>query len=250
MRTFILSDTSTDFTTNNDLALLDPNKEYEAALVSLSTYNSIPNISENRNNKFVYSTDRGVSWREIALDTGAYELKGIKDQIKRSINENGDDEGAIEITENLSTLKSVVNIKNANYQVDFGVEHSLGPVLGFDKQVISYSYNTSPKKVDINDINSILVNIDIITGSYNQGRQFPTIHSFYPKVPSGYKIIEEPKPIYYPVTRHDLCRMRLWLTDQNGNSINLTGEKITVKIHVRETKHSVLNNIFNKSLLK
>ena len=46
MCTFILSNTSTDFTTVNDSATLDPNKKYEAALVYLSTYNSIPNISK------------------------------------------------------------------------------------------------------------------------------------------------------------------------------------------------------------
>jgi hypothetical protein len=63
-------------------------------------------------------------------------------------------------------------------------------------------------------------------------------------------------PIYYPVSRDDLSRMRLWLTDQDGNSIDLAEERLTVKIHVRETKNSVLNSILHnlidikKSLLK
>jgi len=105
-------------------------------------------------------------------------------------------------------------------------------------------------------INSIFVNLDIVMGSYVKGQQFPTIHSFYPNVPRGYAIIEEPMPIYYPVSRNDLIRMRLWLTDQDGNSIDLAEERLTVRIHVRETKNSVLNSILDnlkdikKSLIK
>ena len=93
-------------------------------------------------------------------------------------------------------------------------------------------------------------------GSYVKGQQFPTIYSFYPNVPRGYAIIEEPMPIYYPVSRDDLSRMRLWLTDQDGNSIDLAEERLTVRIHVRETKNTVLNSILDnlkdikKSLLK
>jgi hypothetical protein len=243
MCTFILSNSSTDFTTINDSATLDPNKSYEAALVYLSTYNSIPNISEKINNRFTYYN--GSTWKSIELDTGAYELEDINYEIKRQIKTNGDDEAAIEISANISTLKSIVNIEKANYQVDFGVDHSIGSVLGFEKAVISSGYNRSHKKVDITLINSILVNLDIIMGSYNKGHQYPTIYSFHPNVPRGYAIIEEPTPIYYPVSRHDISRMRLWLTDQDGKLIDLAEERLTVRIHVRETKNSVLNSILD-----
>jgi hypothetical protein len=36
--------------------ILDQGKKYEAAFLSLETYNSIPNITD-KNNKFVYSTN-------------------------------------------------------------------------------------------------------------------------------------------------------------------------------------------------
>lgn len=246
MSTFILSDTSTNFTTINDSAVLDPNKQYEAALVYLSTYNSIPNVSaEKNNNKFTYSTDNGLAWKSITLDTGAYELEHVYHEIKRRIKENGDDESSIEITANISTFKSVVNIKNTSYQIDFREDQTIGSLLGFNKEVISFGYHKSSKKVDITVISSILINLDIITGSYVKGRLFPTIHSFYPNVPPGYVIIENPKPIYYPVSRHDVSRMRLWLTDQNGNSIDLDGEILTARIHVRETKNNVTNTILD-----
>ena len=41
----------------------------------------------------------------LALDTGAYELEDINNEIKRRLKANGDDEATIEITANISTLK-------------------------------------------------------------------------------------------------------------------------------------------------
>ena len=48
--TFIMSSNSTDFeTTNYPTIHLDSKKQYEAALISLDTYNSIPNVIGDNN---------------------------------------------------------------------------------------------------------------------------------------------------------------------------------------------------------
>src|SRR5271157_3540704 len=88
------------------------NKQYEATLLSLDTYNSIPNIIEGKNNEFKYYN--GEAWKTIILSTGAYELNAINNEIKRQIIANGDSETAIDITADVSTLKSIVNIDNPN----------------------------------------------------------------------------------------------------------------------------------------
>jgi hypothetical protein len=90
-------------------------------------------------------------------------------------------------------------------------------------------------------VNSILVNIDIIMGSYVNGSPSPAMYSFYPNVAPGYKIVERPNPslIYYPLSRHDISRMRVWLTDQNGNLVDLRGETVTIKIYLREVKNKM-----------
>ena len=44
MTSFILSGITSDFVTCYDSVILNPNKKYEAALSSLDTYNSIPNM--------------------------------------------------------------------------------------------------------------------------------------------------------------------------------------------------------------
>jgi len=244
MTSFILSGNTSDFVTCHDSVIVDPNKKYEAALLSLDTYNSIPNISANKNNIFTYSIDNGVSWKTVALKTGAYELQAINNEIKRQIITNGDDESALNLSANISRLTSIVTIEKPMYKVDFGVANSIGSVLGFDAEVISHGYNESTNIVNIMQINSILVNIDIIMGSYVNGSQSPTLYSFYPNVPPGYKIVERPNPslVYYPLSRHVISRMRVWLTDQNGNLIDLRGESLTIRIHVREIKSRSIEN--------
>ena len=73
--TFILSGNTADFTTYISSPIyLDQNKQYEAALLSIDTYNSIPNITD-KNNKFKYSNDRGIHWKTLTLNKGSYDFK-------------------------------------------------------------------------------------------------------------------------------------------------------------------------------
>jgi hypothetical protein len=248
MVSFILSGNTSDFVTCHNSVMLDPTKNYEAALLSLETYNSIPNVTKNKNNIFKYSIDGGATWKNVALDTGAYELQAINSEIKRQIIVNGDDESAINISANISKLTSIVSIENPRYKIDFGVSNSIGPILGFKKVIIGHGYNESQNIVNIMQVNSILVNLDIIMGSYVNGLQSPTLYSFYPNVSPGYKIVERPNPslIYYPLSRHDISRMRVWLSDQNGNSIDLRGEALTIRIHVRES-NPIMNELLKIS---
>ena len=252
---FILTGKSSDFTTCFNSVILDPTKQYEAALLSIDTYNSIPNIIEGKNNAFRYYN--GEDWKTIFLSTGSYELDSINNEIKRQLIANGDIEMGIDITANISTLKSIVNINNPNCKVDFGVPNSIGSVLGFEQNdrctdaVIGHGYNVSPNIVDIIQVNSILVNIDMIMGSYVNGSSSPTIYSFYPNVAPGYKIVERPNPslIYFPVSRHDISRMRVWLTDQNGNLVDFRWETITIRIYIREVKSRSIENDILKAIL-
>lgn len=238
MVTFILSGRTSDFTTCHNSIILDSNKRYEAALLSLDTYNSIPNITNGRNNIFSYSPDSGKTWKTITFGTGAYELSAINMEIKRQLIVNGDQKNAISISANESRLTSIVSIEISSYNVNFGVDNSIGPVLGFGAVIIGSGYNESPNIVDIMPVNSIIVNTDIIVGSYVNGFPSPAIYSFSPEVPPGYKIVERPNPslIYYPVSRQDVSRIRVWLTDQHGKPVNFQGETITLSISIREVK--------------
>jgi hypothetical protein len=243
--TLILSGETTDFITYLSPSIhLDPNENYEAALLSIDLYNSIPNITEE-NNKFKYSADNGTTWKIITLDKGSYELAAINDEIKRQMILNGDydntnNEFYINITANVSELKCIVDITNISYIVDFTVENSIGPTLGFQSVVIYYGYNKSQDIVDITKVNSVLVNVDIISGCYVNGTLSPAIYSFNPnKVSPGYKIDERPNPslTYYPISRLSINSIRVWLTDQDNNPIDLRADRVTVKLYIREVKN-------------
>ena len=82
-------------------------------------------------------------------------------------------------------------IKN-NYLFDFRRYKSINDLLGFHSKVYISGFNESEDMVNILTINSILVNIYIISGSYVNGSIQPTIYSFFPNVTPGYTIIENP----------------------------------------------------------
>ena len=89
--------------------------------------------------------------------------------------------------------------------------------------------------VNIRTINSILVNIDIISGSYVNGSTQPTIYSLFPDVSPGYKMIENHHSLLYiQITSDAIHSIKIWLTDQNGNELNLRGESLAMRFHLRE----------------
>ena len=89
--------------------------------------------------------------------------------------------------------------------------------------------------INILTIKSILVNIDIIFGSYVNGSTQSTIHSLFQDVSPGYKIIENPRNlVYLPITSDTMHGITIWLTDQNGNELNLRGENLSMRFHLRE----------------
>jgi len=231
-----MSGTSNDFTTAYSPPLrLDPSKHYEAALLSIDLYNSFPNITDE-NNQLKYSTDSGKQWKTIKLDTGSYELSSINDEIQRQLIENGDYDDVkspFSVTANLSTLKSIIEITKDEFKVDLD---TLAPTLGFDlHKKLEKGYHESPKIVDIMKINSILVNVDVISGSYVNGSLSSAIYSFFPNVRPGRKIVERPSPslIYFPINRFDINSIRVWLTDQNNKPIDVRAERVTVRIAIR-----------------
>ena len=102
--------------------------------------------------------------------------------------DKANDKDSIEISANIKTLKSEMILKN-NYEVDFRQDKSINSLLGFHSKIYTSGFNESENMVNIRTMNSILVNIDIISGSYVNGSTQFTIYSFFPDVSPGYKII-------------------------------------------------------------
>ena len=89
--------------------------------------------------------------------------------------------------------------------------------------------------VNILTIKGILVNTEIISGSYVNGSMQSAIYSIFPDVSSGNKIIENPHNILYlPLTADTIYSITIWLTDQNGDELNLRVENLSMRFHLRE----------------
>ena len=224
----------------NPTLQLDRDKEYDIALVNLETYYSFPNIDET-NNVFVYSPDNGNSWVKIKIPEGSYEIDDINNTIQHEMKKRGhhdpiNEDYYITISANSDTLKSVL-ILEKDYQVDFNHRDSLAKVLGFTGAKYTGGFHESENVVNILIINSILVNIDIISGSYVDGTTKNTIYSFFPKVSPGYKIIETPiNLVYLPISLDTIYRLRVSITDQDDHLFNLRNEKLTIRFHIREAR--------------
>ena len=196
---------------------LDRNKVYEIALVNLETYYSFPNIDDT-NNVFVYSPDQGVTWVKIKIPTGSYEIDDLNNTVHLDMEKQGhydevNNEYYINISANSNTLKSVLII-DAGYQVDFNQPNNLSKVLGFTGNKYVEGFHESENVVNVLTINSILVNIDIIGGSYVNGTTKNTIYSFFPKVSPGYKIIESPvNLVYLPILIDTIANLNISITE-------------------------------------
>ena len=234
----IVSDNESKFTTIlNPTLELDRDKKYEIALVNLESYYSFPNINET-NNVFVYSPDNGNLWVKIKIPEGSYEIDDINNTIQHEMEKRGhhdpiNEDYYIYISANSNTLKYVL-IMEKDYQVDFNHQNSLATVLGFTGAKNTKGFHESENVVRIN---SILVNIDIISGSYINGTTKNTIYCFFRKVSPGYKIIETPvNLVYLPITLDTIDRLGVSITEQDDHLLNLRNEKLTIRFHIRESR--------------
>jgi len=93
-------------------------------------YNANLNISVN--NVFTYSTDGHITWKNVTLNTGAYELQAINNEIKQQIIANSDNES--ELTQN----KPVIQTQNFAWRLSLtgGVEKARWIIIGFQTDQI------------------------------------------------------------------------------------------------------------------
>lgn len=199
--------------------------EWEIALIGFTTFNSIPNIEEGKNNLFYY----GSPPVKIELPTGSYEIDDISEFIKAKLPSGT----TFELTGNNNTLKAELR---CSLPVHFSEAHTLGDILGFDKvALIENTLHSSTQPVNIIKVNTIRVECNISRGSYENGKESHILFEYAPSVPPGYKIIAVPRNfIYLPLNVQRINNVTVYLKDQTGELINFRGEEITLRLHVRK----------------
>ena len=226
----VVSDNKTRFKTWFKLRIqLDKKKDYEIALINRETCYSFPNI--DRSNKcFTYSLNVPL-WIDILIPEGSYHVDDINEFIQRQLRKNCHYDKATDKDD----IKKSEMILKINYEIDFIQKKSINILLRFHSKLYTSGFIESENIINILTINRILANIDIISGSYVNDSTQPRIYSFFPDVSPGYKIIENPHNLLYlPITSDTIHSITIWITDQNGNKLNLRGENLSMRFHLRE----------------
>jgi len=205
---------------------------YEIALQSLEIYYSFPNV-DKKNNKIRVSLNNGTSWNDLTSAVGCYEHEDINRELQRMVVELGGKKNDIILMANKNTFQTIMTIAE-KVQVDFTIPDSIRTVLGFDSKIYKKGRQLSEHTVDIMRVNSIFVHTDVIGSAYVNGSQTPVVYSFFPDTPPGGKIIVQPSVlIYLPISISVISRLTSWLTDQDNRILNLRGEELTIKYHLR-----------------
>lgn len=216
--------------------VLDSSANYSCALLDFTTYNSIPNIVEGKNNEFTYSykVKDKIEKNSIKLPTSMYEIVDILKYLKSEFLTS-----KISLTYDISEASSTVQIS-----FDTEIKWTGGTVLnviGFvnenNSKVFKKGWKYRSEHIQkITDIDVIRIECDIVAGSYINGKHCHTIHQFSNcKVPPGYKFIEVPQHlIYLPIKEKRLRSIQISIIDQDDNLIDFRGEQISCRIHIKK----------------
>ncbi len=224
---------------------LDPAKQYEIGLISCTCWNAIHNVKNDVNDTFWFTTFTASSistTKKVKIPQGAYNITDLNKTIKELIKKAGGVDDNFELTPNYNTLRDRMTLKNM--KIDFEpIERSIAQLLGFTKksyeardQAITYD---SELLADITEVNTILVNCSIASGSYtSKGSKGHTIYSFSPDVPPGSLMQITPRHIiYYPLNlENQISSITMQLTNQSGKQLHVNNEVVTYYLHLREQK--------------
>ena len=204
---------------------LSENKDYVLGLSSFLSFNSIPNVDANNNKIHI----AGVG--DIEIPTGSYEIEDIGRFLTDICKKYGI---TFTLKANNNTLKSEIYCDRI---IKFVSDNSINKLLGFTaKELEPLKTHISNLPVSILKVNSLRIECNITTGAYFNGKKVHTIHSFFPAVPPGYKIIEVPSEvIYLPVTTKKIDYLKLRIVDQDGDLVNFRNEEVTISLHVKST---------------
>ena len=68
-----------------------------------------------------------------------------------------------------------------------------------------------------------------------RGTQAPVAHNFFPNAAPGQRILEASHNlIYLPVTVDVISTLSMWLLDQHGELLDIRGEELAIRFHLRE----------------
>ena len=230
-----------DFTFKTSFLNLNPDSNYECALLSYSMWYSWYNIT-TLNNQFRYVVNGVV--KTITIPSGQYGVNDISTYIQSQLLVNGDSQTGITIVGNYNLLKVQINLESG-YDVDFTIPNSIRGLLGYPS--LLYENNglvdlliTAPSPGNItNSIDAISISCSILDSKYNitNNATSVSLHTFVPQSGPGTNLAQTiPTPIYLPISvSGNINSFNIRITDQtNTNLVDLNGENVSLSMLIRE----------------
>ena len=179
------------------------------------------------NNQLIYDT-QGKTWsntRTLGIIPGAYELNEIAELIKEETN------GYVIIETDKNTMKSLMEVKQG--AINFDIENSIAPLLGFRKIVYNKGKYTSQKIVVIMGFSNINIHCNVISGVKDNGKDTDILYTFNLTEPPGYLIHIIPTNILYQnVTKDRIEYIEFHIKDEHGRPIDFNGDVLSFTLHL------------------
>lgn len=230
---------------------LDEHFNYSCCLVDLSIQNFIYNwikVIEGENKfDFEVQDSLGNTITHVDIDPEKYELNYIADRLESEAKIAR--AGKMRLRFDRIIQRCVIETQKS-VCIDFTKMGTIGERLGFDRRrycgetlyVAEHPIDIDNNSITNDNIHTIRVNCDLVSGVFRDGVNTHTLHEFQANsVVSDldYKMVEQPKNlIYLPVTRRRISSIHVTLTDQDDNPIIFDdGTQINCRIHLkRESK--------------
>lgn len=238
---FILRGNGSDISNDFLEPIIIPIETHVAKLgvKNFAFYNNIPNIEDGKNNQIKVKLPDSNKYEIFSLDTGAYELATIAEQLVEWIEithpQLKNVENNFRLIGNEATSKAEFLFKD-DYGVDFNVENSICTLLGFEKEQSFHGPGRyiAGEIVKITHVTQLIFNCNLTESNYINGRETPFLYNCGIDVPVGYRLSRELTDISYKnLTTSQISHIRVWIVDQNGAPINLRNDDVVITLSLK-----------------
>ena len=211
----------------------------QMGLKNFATFNNIPNIVKGENNQVKIKVPGNKTWYVFALETGAYELKVIAQQMiewitvtfpkLEKVKEN------FQLIGNNATSKADFCFLD-DYGIDFDVSASMYDLLGYENsdKIQGVGQYVGKRIVNITNVTQLVFNCNITTSNYINGQEMPFLFNCSVDVPAGYRMGRELTSIAYKsLNTTQISHIRIWIVDEHGSPVNLRDDDLTVTLSLR-----------------
>lgn len=250
-----------------DLAILDPttdpsdfsvtfipalelgNLNWEVALLKITAWNTRHNIYGSKQMR--WSSDGGSTWHDVPIPDGTYNIEDVNALLRNSQYEEGVTDVdpvtnatlfGIDILPNFNTNRVDIFIDNTvgsgnTFHFDLsdgGNPNNIRDFLGFASVVVTATQTGTTIANVEDDVNSWVLDCDLVRNSYKNGVSSNAIFSFKPVALSSASFEIEPTHLKFLQVRRSIIEsIRFKLLDSLGRKIDLKGQHLTVNLQIR-----------------